>query len=790
MRDETKRLTGPASPFELVETRIDGRPCRVFRHGPRTLPDVFRKAATAGRRPYLIIDRHEVSYEAVLRGAQALGRELVDRHGVRVGDHVGMILHNCPEWPMALIALTSIGAIATLLHRQRPAAELIEALDLCQCALVIADQPIARELRELGDRRPVLVMHKRGDTGTADNWFCCDTLETTAGTSPVARVDPEQEALVAFTSGSSSRAKGVILTHRAIVTGLMNMMLGGAIAATKTERRALPADAATRAAQPACFVAAPFSHASGYLNLLLMAYMAGKVVSQSSWNAVAALALMGQQGVRSLVGATPTMIREFLDTDPSAQDLRAFSSIGIHGSAAHPSLIGAIRASMPDVTVNTGYGMTETNGSVCAVSGSDLLEHPGTSGQPLPSVELRIERVEHGIGGVEIGEIWVRGAMLMRGYCGAPEATAEALCDGWFRTGDMGRVDAAGYLHVIDRRSNMIVCAERNFCAAEIERVLMKHPAVGEAVAVGVGEVASDQRLILCIVPNTARQLDAADLQRHTADLLQGTKAQIITLKSLPRTPSGKVDRSELRRRMADHTPAEVFTDHWYAGCRDGSVDAARLYTGYLWHLIQPRSVLDVGCGRGHWLSAWHERGSTVLIGLDGAWNHQQQMTNSAIRFIPVDLNRPFDLACRVELAMSLEVAEHLQRDSAETFIECLSRSSDLILFGAAAPHQGGPHHLNERPATYWATLLRRFGFQPYDILRPLFWDDSRVPFWYRQNTFLYAREDSVSSHKLAAQGLKPMEHIGFMDCVHPELYARKIGDIAALQARQAPTSK
>lgn len=765
MQNATQRLTGPGSPFELVETRIDGVPCRVFRHGPRTLPDIYRKAAA--RRPYVVVDRHEVSYDEVLLSAQALGQELANRHGVRMGTRVGIILHNCPAWPVALLAITSIGAIATLIHRQRPATERLADLDLCQCAVVIADPQGAHELRELGDRRPVIVIR---DGAYQD-------LPATATSLPEVCLDPEQEALIAFTSGSSSRPKGVVLTHRSIVTGMMNMMLAGAVAAIHTQRRTLAADIALRAAQPACFVAAPFSHAGGYFNLLLMAHLGGKVVTQSSWNPATALELVCQQRARSLTGATPAMIRELLSIDRCQYDLRAFGSIGIHGSAAHPGLIDEIHAALPDITIGTGYGLTETNGSVCTVSGPQLLERPTTSGQPLRSVDLRVD---------EAGEIWIRGAMLMRGYCAAPEATAEALRDGWLRTGDLGTLDTDGYLHVIDRRSNSIVCSGRSLSAAEIENVLMKHPAVGEAAAIGVERTPVDQRLVLCVVPKAGQKLDETDLEHHATRAIRDTEAQIVILESLPRTPSGKIDRSELRRRASVRRPTEIFSDQWYAGCRDGSVDAARLYTGYLWQLLQPRSVLDVGCGRGHWLRAWGERGSTQLIGLDGEWNRQEQMIDCAIRFIATDLSRPFALAHQVDLAMSLEVAEHLQPEAAATFIDCLTASSDLVLFSAACPHQGGPNHLNERPATYWAALFRARGFQPFDILRPVFWDDDRIPFWYRQNAFLYARENSVRSHDLMSKGLKPMEHIAFMDCVHPKLYGCKIGDIAALKARQA----
>lgn len=225
-----------------------------------------------------------------------------------------------------------------------------------------------------------------------------------------------------------------------------------------------------------------------------------------------------------------------------------------------------------------------------------------------------------------------------------------------------------------------------------------------------------------------------------------------------------------------------VYDEAWYARGIDQSLDAARLYIDYLWRFIQPHSVLDVGCGRGQWLKACEEKGARRLVGFDGHWNHQQQMIAASIQFKAIDLNQLFCVEERFDLAMTLEVAEHLEPASAHNFIQSLCAASDLLLFSAAIPNQGGSHHINEQPHTYWAKLLGDQQFVPFDILRAVFWSDERIPFWYRQNVFLYARKGSGCFERLIAQGLAPMPNIGFMDCVHPVLYSHKIADIKKLE--------
>jgi SAM-dependent methyltransferase len=221
-----------------------------------------------------------------------------------------------------------------------------------------------------------------------------------------------------------------------------------------------------------------------------------------------------------------------------------------------------------------------------------------------------------------------------------------------------------------------------------------------------------------------------------------------------------------MRPETSGHS--EMYGDHFYLDKGKRSLQSARRYLSYLWTTLQPKSVLDVGCGRGDWLKACHEAGATRLLGVDGSWNSQTVMVDDAIEFRSTDLNKPFSVE-RVELAICLEVAEHLEPENAHQLIKCLTDSSDVVLFSAAYLDQGGTNHINEQPHTYWAKLFAAHCFCPFDLFRPIFWGDGDVDFWYQQNVFLYVKENSAEWHLMTTAGHKPMANVDFMNCIHPD---------------------
>jgi SAM-dependent methyltransferase len=201
-----------------------------------------------------------------------------------------------------------------------------------------------------------------------------------------------------------------------------------------------------------------------------------------------------------------------------------------------------------------------------------------------------------------------------------------------------------------------------------------------------------------------------------------------------------------------------------------GSQRSARVLLSLLAARLKPASVVDLGCGRGSWLSVWGELGVPRLVGIDGPWNRQELMASPAIEFRATNLEQPLSLADRFDVAMSIEVVEHLSPSAGEAVIESLTRLSDVVVFSAAFSGQGGIDHIHERYHSHWGALFRERGYIAYDAFRPQVWADDRVMPWHRANVFLYLRR----GHALATAGWPEIVELGFMDCVHPWLYERE----------------
>jgi long-chain acyl-CoA synthetase len=336
---------------------------------------------------------------------------------------------------------------------------------------------------------------------------------------------------------------------------MMNMMLGGALSASRAA--AAQPTFKSVAGAPSVLMLAPLTHISGYAQLLLMLHISGKITFLSRWQVKDALELIEREKVRSLAGATPAMLLELIRASRADVDLSSLSNFHINGVALHASLISELRRAFPTATLSTGYGLTETCGSVCTLSGAELLDRPLSAGKVLPSVDVKlVDEQGSAVGDGEVGEIYIRGAMVMQGYWASPEQTSVVLNDRWVKTGDLGRLDDQGYLYVVDRHNDVLVHRGQRISSTAIERAATSIPSVSEATVLGVVFTTNVEAIYIAVVPWDRDSPAGSSLCEEVAtsihQQLPGVEVpfKVVLRRSFPRTPSGKIDRAALKQQL------------------------------------------------------------------------------------------------------------------------------------------------------------------------------------------------------------------------------------------------
>ncbi len=231
-----------------------------------------------------------------------------------------------------------------------------------------------------------------------------------------------------------------------------------------------------------------------------------------------------------------------------------------------------------------------------------------------------------------------------------------------------------------------------------------------------------------------------------------------------------------------------IYDQDFFTGHAEGAEEAAALVVPLVLAMLPDLgAVVDVGCGAGHWLAAFGRGGVGDLLGLDGG-ETAATLAIAPACFRETDLARPITLSRRFDLAVSLEVAEHLPPSRGESFIADLCALADIVLFSAAIPGQDGTHHINERWPSYWAGLFAAHGYGPHDVIRPRIWDDRRIPFWYRQNVFLYANAAGRARLSLPADAGWPRTQAS--DLAHPDLYRFHTDELLARRRAETPATR
>jgi len=553
LRTVWKELTGPGAPFEVIETEVRGISLKSYKNAPHSLRDVWLGSAQHGELDYLVYEDERWTYLDAHREVASVANWLAAQ-GVQPGDRVAIAMRNYPEWMLAYWAAVSMGATAVGMNAWWTGAEMLYGVQDATPKVLICDRErLERFLPHQADAPPTILVGVRADSVLPDGAVPWSELRAAGGELPDVEIDPDSDASVFYTSGTTGKPKGAQLTHRGCTNNLFslvfwNMAQGAATARAGRSRGSSDGPAA----QLSSLVTTPLFHVTANNCIAHSATLAGgKLVHMYKWDAGEALRLIEREKISNLSGV-PVMSRELLaHPDFEKTDTSTLKSLGGGGAPLQPDLVAKIENSAANVRPGTGYGMTETCGIITANGADFFVDKPESAGPAMPVFETKtIDADGNDQPPGTVGELCVRGSQVIRGYLNREEETAESIQGGWLRTGDVARIDEDGFIFIVDRAKDMLLRGGENVYCAEVENAIFEHADVAECAVFGVPDDRLGEEVGAAVVLRKDATATGDDLRAHCTERIAKYKIPRyvwLLTEPLPRNASGKFLKRQLR---------------------------------------------------------------------------------------------------------------------------------------------------------------------------------------------------------------------------------------------------
>ncbi len=526
-------LMSPGAPFEVVK---QGN-IRVFKHAAQNMADVLNRARAFADDEFIVSGDERLTYQAFFERADALAAHLIHDCDIAPGSSIGICMQNSPEWMIGFVGIILAGGVAVLVNSRGSGQAMSRAIEDTDCVIILADEKRAVKLTDSGCETPILKASE---------------LPTKAMSYEGPARHSEDAAAMMFTSGTTGTAKAAELSHRALIHGMMNTQMAMAAVFQKmaagygidveTLRKQMP--------QSCSLLAFPLFHTSGCSAVFLTTLsMGGKLVLMGNWDGSKALELIEKERV-STFGGVPAMYWDMFGSPGiESRDLSSLMALSCGGTALPLNLLSEMRRLFPKVFIGAGYGMTEMSGAISQANGEAFLVNPKASGIILPMTDVKIVD-DHGssVATGEIGEIWAKGATLMNGYYGRPEDTQKSFSDGWYKTGDIGKVDKQGYIYIVDRKTDMVISGGENIYCAEVEQILGTHPAIKTVTTFGVDDERMGERLVAAV--EISSPVDEGELTAFSNENMASYKVPtdfMILTEPFGLNAMGKVEKKKVR---------------------------------------------------------------------------------------------------------------------------------------------------------------------------------------------------------------------------------------------------
>lgn len=485
------------------------------------------------RRAELTPDRVAVDFEdssityAELNGRSNRAASVLSEFGVGRGDRVAVLSDNRPEYLAVFFACAKLGAIIAPVSWRLSEAEMAwQVSDSEPKILISAPQWSAQGERIFGG--PQLVFGDAERRGSYDEALASSAPEETKGENSL-----DGPLMILYTSGTTGRPKGAVLTHGNFFWANLNMLVNADISHDEVSLMFLP-----------------MFHIGGWnVNTLAILLKGGTVVLERQFDPVRAIELIPKKQITLLMGVPATYL--FMSQQPGFEsaDFSSVRMMVVGGAPMPDALLGKYGERGIDIV--QGYGLTELAPNALILPMEDAARKLGSAGKPYFFTDTRLmDDSGNLIEGAGAGEIVAAGPVVMQEYWRQPDATSETIVDGWLHTGDVGRVDDEGFFYVVDRKKDMIISGGENIYPAEVENILYEHPTVSECAVIGIPDESWGETVHAIVVSKEGHQVLNEELLRHCRDRLARFKVprsiEIIS-EPLPRTPAGKVKKQDLR---------------------------------------------------------------------------------------------------------------------------------------------------------------------------------------------------------------------------------------------------
>lgn len=548
-RQAFDRLTAPGSPLELQTVTGPFGPERRFAHAPPNLGSLLDRAEAYGERTCFHHGAASMTYRAFVAAARKVAAGLL-AHAEK-GDRVAILGANHPDWMLAFWGALYAGLVPAPLNGWWRRQELEHAIAYTRPKLLIGDAKRLAKL-QIPETGPLPAEHvfcwDRPDAHPRFLPFSVLQEAVPAGPDPVSS---EDLAALIFTSGTTGKAKAAAITHGAWISGLMNGLLALMIEVTRRPGLQAQSDVVT------VLSGLPFFHVGGGHGLVIGGIAGGQVlvIPDGRFSPPETLRLIEAYRVERW-SAVPAMVQQVCHYgNPEGRDLSSLLTLGYGAAPSGPALQQSAEALFPNLrAITNAYGMTEASSVFTMNTGEDLKQRPDSVGRPFATAQLRVvDEAGTPLPTGETGEVQVRGPFLMREYWEAPEATAAAFAPGgWLRTGDLGRLDAEGFLYLSGRQKDIIIRGGENILAEEVERCLEDHPGILEAAVIGVPSETLGEELKAVLVTGGPDVPDDLAVREWVGRSLAHFKVpRYVEFRDapLPRNAAGKILKKELAAR-------------------------------------------------------------------------------------------------------------------------------------------------------------------------------------------------------------------------------------------------